>query len=144
MGDRSVSALLDEADRLSARMALRYDRHARGGEHDAVRHLGRRARRALAGAGYLNRRGEHPDVLADVIRAHTPGELELSDDDLVVRWCRLILAGLAERRTARRRARRRRLHLAAGHPTEYAYRTAQAAAAGYGSLWQWRKARGWT
>lgn len=139
-----MSELLDLADRMSAGMALRYDPHG-GGEHDYVRHLPRRTRRTLVGAGYLTgpRRGERPDVFADCVRDHLPAGTQMTDSDALDYWVRLVLRGLTERRTARRAARRRRLHLAAGHPTEYAYRTAHAIGAGFASFWQYRKARQW-
>lgn len=140
-----MSALLDEADRLCAGLVLRYDRRSKGGEHDAVRSLTARQRRSLVGAGYLSARGgEHPDVFADCLRDHGADWAGMTDCDALLTWCRMVLAGLVERRAERKRARRLKLATAAQCDTEYIYRTMQAIRAGFGSLWHYRKARGWT
>jgi hypothetical protein len=140
-----MSALLDEAERLSGGLTLRYDRRNAGGEHDAVRSLSMRQRRSLIGAGYLSaRRGEHPDVFADGLRSTGAGWVDMTDCDAILTWCRMVLAGIIERRAERKAARRRKLAAAAQCDTEYTYRTMQAIRAGFLTFWQYRKARGWT
>ncbi len=101
----------------------------------------RRLLRRLTGAGYFSTRGDHPEIAAVYIVQLVPG---VEDTDDAMKWyVRTAARALAEGRLERRRARDLKRARAAGHPTPYAHRDAEARAAGYRSLYHLRIARGW-
>ena len=114
----------------------------RGGEYDWLDKVPARARRRLAGAGYISARGDAPDVLTDTINAS--GLLPpMSLDAAMSWWWRTALFTLDARRRHAHQVRHQRVARAHGHRTYYAHRDACARAAGHRSLYHYRLAKGW-
>jgi len=122
-------------------------RRCTGAEWDAMRDVPLKVRRRLTSAGWLRRDGLAPDWLAQLLEAHGPPCPGGSwwDTSTAVTWY-LDHAGraVAERRAAHHHDRHHAVALASGHGSYFARRDALARAAGYRSLWDMRKALGWT
>lgn len=112
----------------------------RGGEWDTLRNTPLRVRQRLTGAGWMSRMGEKPDVFADLILSYGQG---FRPDDPIEWYIKHAQRAIYERRWAMHRDRMRRTAKAAGHASYYEYRTEQARAAGFDSVWHMRKERGW-
>lgn len=116
-----------------------------GGEWDALRSVPLKRRRRLTGAGYLRRDGMAPDQLAELIRTYGPaGSASWGTCECIDWYVRTALRALDERRTAHHYDRHLAYAKACGKRSYYALRDAAAQEAGYSSLWQYRKAMGWT
>lgn len=96
------------------------------GEWDTLRHYPLRVRRRLAGAGYLARHGDPPDVFADrLVRVF--GESTVGPDP--IGWyVRTALVAIRERQRAARYRRHHAVARAHGYPTYWHYRKARRAA----------------
>jgi hypothetical protein len=114
----------------------------RGGEWDAIRGLGKGVRCRLAAGGWLRNTGWPPDVMARDAACILGREM---DCDEFVDWYVDLATAIMDRTATRQmmvvgeRARRDRIARQNGLGSFYAYRTAQARAKGYSSLWARRK-----
>lgn len=112
-----------------------------GGEWDPWFALSRRNRRRLTGAGWATAGGLQPDQLAHVIDAYRSFETQ---DEALTWFYRTALASINERRYAANVDRHLRVARAGGDATYYDRRDRLAREGGHGSLWRYRKAKGWT
>ena len=112
-----------------------------GGEWDPWYALPLKRRKQLIGSRRARMNACPPDELADIIRANCT---TLGTEDPLEWYFRMCRLALAEGRVARRRDRRASSARRAGFPTEYALRNHRAVQDGYGSLWRYRKAKGWS
>jgi hypothetical protein len=129
-------------DRLSVLQASLATFHGQpGGEWDTLRGWPLRSRQRLAGAGWMARHGEKPDVFAEIL-CNVFGEQTVGPDPIAW-YLREAERAVRECQAAARRLRHARLAASHGHRTYYAYRAAWVRSLGYRSLWEYRKDQGW-
>jgi len=115
-----------------------------GGEWDYIRSLPIKTRRRLTGAGYMAKNAMAPDEFADMLRNNVPHLAGRGDTECHAWFVKHALLALTERRRADRYDRHLAYARSRGAPSYYALRNAEAFLDGYDSLWQMRKAKGWS
>lgn len=142
VGTDSGFYALGELDRVVGSDRLASSPGPRNGpEWDGLRLMNQRHLRKLRGAGWMRSGAMQPDQLAELIVPRVAG---VESIDAAMEWyVRTCLVAIAEAQIVARRHRHRKLAVRNGHPTYYDYRTAQAKANGYESVWHMRKERGW-